>query len=194
MWYVCFSCRLPVLIHFAPFSELHATADYVFTISLQDAVIFQLILIAKYFIMMRFRLVRRRNFSAKMWNTNTQISIFDAVLNIFSLHSLVKPLFHFPLLPRPKLVTDLQLVRGMDPNYTHPLFAPNYTHFWNLNFSETIQPNSAWSSLPMCVVLILSMKENETPQVEWFCRKKGKKLRAAHINHSINHPITWECV
>ena len=51
-------------------------------------------------------------------------------------------------------------VRGMDPNYTHPLFAPNYTHFWNLDFSDTIQPNSAWSSLPMCVVLNLSMKEN----------------------------------
>ena len=53
-----------------------------------------------------------------------------------------------------------KIVRGMDPNYTHPLFAPNYTHFWNLHFPDTIQSNSAWSSLPMCVVLILSMKEN----------------------------------
>ena len=56
---------------------------------------------------------RRKFFSAKMWtmwNTNTQISIFDAVLNTFSLHALVKPLFHFPLLPRPKLVTDSQLL------------------------------------------------------------------------------------
>ena len=55
------------------------------------------------------------------------------------------------------------------PNYTHslfctklwhPLFAPNYTHFWNIHFSETNQPNSAWSSLPMCMILILRMKEN----------------------------------
>ena len=60
-------------------------------------------------------------------------------------------------------------VRGMDPNYTHPFFAPNYTHpffapnyahFWNLTFSETIQPNSALFGPPMCVVLIPSMKEN----------------------------------
>ena len=94
-------------------------------------------------------------------------------------------------------------VRGMDPDYTHPLFvpnhgslfAPNYTHFWNLHFPETVQPNSASSSLPMCVVLIPSMKENLTPQVEWFFRKKGgKKWQATHINHSINDPITWECV
>ena len=35
----------------------------------------------------------------------------------------------------------------MDPNYTHPFFTPNYTPFWTLNFPETIQPNSAWSSL-----------------------------------------------
>ena len=57
-------------------------------------------------------------------------------------------------------ISKFSRVRGTDPNYTRPLFAPNYTHFWNLNFSETIQPNSAWSSLSMCVVLILSMKEN----------------------------------
>ena len=36
----------------------------------------------------------------------------------------------------------------------------DYTHFWSLSFSKTIQPRSACFSLPMCVVLILSMKEN----------------------------------
>ena len=55
---------------------------------------------------------------------------------------------------------DSYEVQGMDPNYTHPLFAPNYTHFWKLFFSETVQPNSAWSNLAVSVVLILSMKEN----------------------------------
>ena len=80
------------------------------------------------------------------------------------------------------------LVRGMDPNYTH---------FWNLNFSETIQPNSAWFSLPMCMILILSMKENWTPQVEWFFRKKGGKVASkAHqsFNQSSNNMgvrIVW---
>ena len=73
----------------------------------------------------------------------------------------------------------------MDPNYTHPLFAPNYTHFWNLNFLETIQPNSAWSSLSMCLVLILTMKENETPKVKWFFRKKREKV-ASNAHQSFN--------
>ena len=80
-------------------------------------------------------------------------------------------------------------VRGMDPNYTHFLLAPNCTHFSNSFFSKTIQSSSAWSSLPMCVVLIPSMKENSTPQVKWFSETNGEKLQAMSFIHSFNQSI-----
>ena len=74
-------------------------------------------------------------------------------------------------------------VRGMDPNCTHPIFASNYTHFWNLNSPETIQPNSAWSSLSMC--MILSMKENQNSSSRMVFQKKREKV-ASNARQSFN--------
>ena len=83
-------------------------------------------------------------------------------------------------------------VQGYASKSAHPVFASKSAHFENRYFPETNRPNSANSSLPMGIVIILRMKQNWTRNLRWFPTKNGKKCKQRLLNQSINHWIIWE--
>ena len=74
-------------------------------------------------------------FLENKWKCSYEILLFNFLCNILIKHfrPTVQCMAHercrlsrFPLVKH--FPTKTRTVRGMDPNYTHPLFAPNYTH------------------------------------------------------------------
>ena len=79
-----------------------------------------------------------------------------------------------------------------------PLLQRGYTsksaHFKNRYFPETNRPNSANSSLPMGIVIVLRIKQKWRRNLRWFPTENGKKkYKQRSFNQSINHWIAWEC-
>ena len=63
----------------------------------------------------------------------------------------------------------------------------------NRHFPETNRPNSANSSLPMGLVIVLRLKQKWRQSLRWLSRKMEKNYRQCLPNQSINHRNTWEC-
>ena len=69
-----------------------------------------------------------------------------------------------------------RLVRG---------YASKSAHFRNRNFPERNRPNSAKSSLPMGLIIILRIKQKWRPNSRWFSRKMEKVQATGYpINQS----------
>ena len=76
-------------------------------------------------------------------------------------------------------------VRGYASKSAHPVFASKSTHCKDRHFPETNRPNSANSSLPMDIVIMLRLKQKWRRNLRWYLTKNGRRVQAA-FTQSIN--------